>query len=234
MKINESLHDAQVAILHVLLFRPEANFSQLQKEGNLTSDHFTFHLKRLLEQGIVEKNADGQYVLTVAGKEYANRFDTDARKIERQPKVAVLLLISRDDGRMLCQQRLKQPYYGFWGRPTGKVQWGETILETAARELMEETGVTAKLELKEIHHKMDYDKNTKKLLEDKIFFSVVGTYISGELKEEFEGGRNAWMSLEEVQAQEKVFDGIERGFKTREQTGISFLEKPHYYTRDEY
>ena len=55
------------------------------------------------------------------------------------------MIIENSEGKFLAQQRLKQPFYGFWGRPTGKVGWGETILETAARELMEETGLTADL-----------------------------------------------------------------------------------------
>lgn len=236
MKITDTMHTAQVAILHALLFRSAAGFAELQKASELSSDHFNFHLKKLLEQAVIVKNADGLYALTIAGKEYANRFDTDERVVERQPKVAVLLLIYRDDGKMLCQQRLKQPFYGYWGRPTGKIRWGETIIQAAARELMEETGFEADLECREIFHKLDYQKETGKMLEDKIFFTVHCTNPRGTLQEVFDGGRNAWFSLQEVESQEKVFGGMRPGYEamTARSKGISLKEKNFFYTAEQY
>ncbi len=234
MNIHDTMHPAQVAILHALLFRPAAHFAALQKASALSSDHFNFHLKKMLEQKLIEKNIEGYYALTIAGKEYANRFDTDARVIERQPKVAVLLLIERDDGRLLCQQRLKQPFYGFWGRPTGKVRWGETILGAAARELMEETGLEADLAVKEIYHKIDFTESSNELLEDKIFFAVHGTNPRGTLQKTFDGGRNIWFNLEEILAQEKVFDRMDEGYKTIYNKQLKFTERSHYYVDTHY
>lgn len=234
MNVNDTMHPAQVAILHALLFRPHATFAELQKASALSSDHFNFHLKKMIEQELVHKNKDGHYTLTVAGKEYANRFDTDARVVERQPKVAVLLVVENQDGTWLCQQRLKQPYFGFWGRPTGKIRYGETIMEGAARELLEETGLTADLEFKGIYHKMDYREDTGELLEDKIFFTVYGTNPQGELLEEFEGGRNAWLSIEEIEGLEKAFEGIGRESFVVRDGGTTFKERRHEYTPEQY
>jgi ADP-ribose pyrophosphatase YjhB (NUDIX family) len=229
MNVNDTMHPAQVSILHALLFRPSASFSDLQKASALSSDHFNFHLKQMLDQGVISKNSDGHYTLTQSGKEYANRFDTDERVVERQPKVAVLLHILGKDGKQLFQQRLKQPYYGFWGRPTGKIRWGETIIEGAARELKEETNLEADLAFVGIHHKMDYNKSTGKMLEDKVFFTIKCTNTRGRLLEDFDGGKNAWMTREEVTAREKVFEGIERPLQQE-----VFEEKKYYYPPDEY
>lgn len=234
MKTTDTTHPAQVAILHVLLFRPSASFAQLQKASKLSSDHFSFHLKKMLDKEVIAKDAASRYVLTPKGKEYANQFDTDARKVEKQPKVAVLLLIEHEDGRLLCQQRLKQPYYGFWGRPTGKVQFGESILTAGARELMEETGLEADLSLKEVYHKLDYNRETEELLEAKLFFVLHGTNARGELLEEFEGGRNAWMTLSEVHRQDKVFDGLEDAYRQIGASHLGFTESKHYYAPTDY
>jgi 8-oxo-dGTP pyrophosphatase MutT (NUDIX family) len=228
------MHPAQVAILHALLFRPSATFAELQKASALTSDHFTFHLKQMAEQGLVEKVAAKRYVLTAAGKEYANRFDTDARTIERQPKVSALLAIKNHENKWLCQQRLKQPYYGFWGRPSGKIRYGETVLECAARELLEETGLTADLQFQGIYHKMDYNQQTGELLEDKIFFTVVGANPRGELQELFEGGRNAWLSLHEMRGLDKAFDGLASGIEKIESGRLTFEERRHEYLPEQY
>lgn len=48
------------------------------------------------------------------------------------------------DGKVLLVQRAKAPV-GLWSLPGGQVEWGETAVAAAERELMEETGITARL-----------------------------------------------------------------------------------------
>src|SRR5687767_1675829 len=109
MTHEASVHEAQTKILRELLFMQSTNFASLQKATGLESDHAKFHVRRLVELGYLDKNGQA-YTLTVRGKEYANKLDTDAGVIERQPKVAVMLIVEREhDGNMeyLVQQRLK-------------------------------------------------------------------------------------------------------------------------------
>lgn len=47
-------------------------------------------------------------------------------------------------GKVLLVQRPKAPV-GLWSLPGGQVEWGETALAAAERELLEEAGVTTKL-----------------------------------------------------------------------------------------
>ncbi|CAN5129530.1 hypothetical protein BH11PAT4_BH11PAT4_1140 [soil metagenome] len=202
------LHTAQTSILRELLFKPAASFSQLQKSTGLSSDHFSFHITKLVSLNFVEKTEGKTYALTSAGKEFANKLDTDQNTIERQPKVAVILAIHRETNgqhEFIFQERLKHPYFGYWGFPTGKVRWGETILQTAARELKEETGLEANLTFKGVYHEHSFQEETGELLEDKLFFVVAGSEATGELTEVFEGGRNAWMTTQEMKSL-KVFN----------------------------
>jgi len=235
MKVNDAMHPVQVKILHVLLFSPSASFAELRKASDLSSDHFTFHLKQMQEQEIIAKNEAGHYTLTTTGKEYANRFDTETRSVERQPKVAVLLTIHRPDGKQLYQQRLKQPFYGYWGVPTGKIRWGETILDAARRELLEETGLEADVEFESIYHKMDYNHATGQLLEDKIFFIITCTNPRGTLIEQFEGGRNAWLTHAEYAAQELSFESADKHVnQTSAPAKIPIVESCHKYAPEVY
>lgn len=234
MALDIRIHEAQTAILRELLFHPHAGFAKLQKPTGLSSDHFTFHIARLVALGLVEKTARGQYRLTAKGKEYANKLDTDSNTIERQPKVAVCLIIHDNQGRTLMQQRLKQPYYGWWGRPTGKIRWGETILDAAARELQEETDLAADLTFRGIYHKMDYNQQTNDLLEDKIFFTIQGENPRGTLKETFEGGRNQWMAPADITALERSFVNIEDARQMNVPGPMDFVEVPHQYLPEDY
>lgn len=233
MSHQVKIHSAQTSILRELLFHTDAGFAELQKPTGLDSDHFKFHIARLVDLGYVKKLANGTYTLSTSGKEHANKLDTDTHTVERQPKLSVGLIIENSDGRYLSQQRLKQPYFGFWGRPTGKVRWGETLLETAERELMEEAGITADLEVAGFYHKMDY-KNTGELLEDKLFCIVYGKNPKGKLIADMEGHHNEWLTLEEMAAKGKNFESVPEITRMCKQPDVNFIEQKYFYDESEY
>lgn len=213
MSLEVTIHKAQTSILRELLFHPDAGYAELQKPTDLTSDHFNFHISRLVELGFVEKISRGRYRLTARGKEYANRLDTDNSTIERQPKSAVILALRREHGgksEYIFQERLKNPYFGYWGLPSGKIRWGETILETARRESLEETGLDADFEVKGVYHEHVVQEETGDILEDKIFFVVLGTNTHGAFQEDFEGGHNEWLTFEAAVKKDKKFKSFGR------------------------
>lgn len=234
MSYEASAHEAQMKVLRHLLLAPSAGFAQLQKQTGMTSDHANFHIKKLVEVGYIEKNTGDKYTLTRSGKEYANRMDTDDNVIEKQPKLSVALIVENDKGEFLAQQRLKQPYYGFWGRPTGKIRWGETMIEAAERELLEETGLHADLSVAGFYHKMDYDKDSGDLLEDKVFVLIYGTNPQGELIEDDEGHHNEWLSDEALNAKDKVFQSVPEITTMAKKNAANFMEHKYEYEKDEY
>lgn len=207
---SANAHGAQMAILRELLVSEMPSFSDLVRATALSSDHANFHIKKLIAIGYVEHVSKeyGKYRLTRAGKEYANRMDTDELVIEKQPKIIVDIGIERNDGAFLFQERAKQPYYGYWGFPTGKIRWGETMLEAAARELMEETGLTATLRVVGVHHKRDFDEH-KEILEDKYMVLVYGTNPQGTLVVENETHTNYWLMPKDYRKLDKRFGNID-------------------------
>lgn len=235
MSYESNPHTTQVSILRQLLFTTEASFAELQKSSDLTSDHFTFHIKKLVDSGYVEKTAAG-YRLSPIGKEYANRMDTDENEIEKQPKVSVVTLLEREHNgqrEFITQQRLKQPYYGFWGRIGGKVRWGESFEEAAKRELKEETGLDADFTYKMVFHKRDYKKSNGELLEDKVFIIMHAKEYSGDLIVDFEGGHNEWLTQEAFVAKEKIFESA-RDFVTLIDKNVPYHAQEYIYDDTEY
>jgi ADP-ribose pyrophosphatase YjhB (NUDIX family)/predicted transcriptional regulator len=228
MTLEIEVHPAQAEILRVLLFKTDARYSELNATG-LSSDHFNFHVKRLLEIGLIEKTEQETYRLTVKGKEFANRFDTDTSLVEKQAKVSVKpVIVKEKDGvrKYLMQQRLKQPFFGWWGLVGGKVRWGETIPEAAARELFEETGLKGDMNSIGVFHKMDYDMQNV-LLEDKYFFLVVVTNTTGELMEVFEGGKNGWFTRDEIEKLPDLFPNVPELLDLVEREEVIMVERKY-------
>jgi len=136
MKTVLEIHPIQAKVVNELMFRTKRRFSELNT-AHLPTDHFNFHLQALVVSGLVFKDAAGWYSLTTVGKEFAGRMDDVSEKIEKQAKFSVVIRCAmKDKGvkKHLLQERLKQPYYGYVGPPSGKVRWGETAEDAAKRE----------------------------------------------------------------------------------------------------
>jgi ADP-ribose pyrophosphatase YjhB (NUDIX family) len=237
MSYEPNAHHVQMTILRHLLHVPHATYADLQRQTGLSSDHFNFHIKKLVEAGLVTKKESGVYGLSRSGKEYANRMDTDERTIEKQPKLSVALIVERKgtngEREFLYQQRLKNPYYGFWGRLGGKVRWGETAEQAATRELLEETGLKAEFTFRLLYGKRDFDEASGELLEHKYFLNMYTNHVTGELVERFEGGVNRWMTQEEFLKQEKRFESAYEFVELMDK-GLPFFERDFHYRDDEY
>jgi len=63
--------------------------------------------------------------------------------LQQLPKLGASACVWKD-GKVLLVQRAKPPL-GLWSLPGGRVEFGETALAAAERELLEESGVTAEL-----------------------------------------------------------------------------------------
>lgn len=61
------------------------------------------------------------------------------------PRLGVSILLQQRD-EVLLIKRGKPPFAGHWSLPGGTVEFGERLREAAARELFEETGLSAQLE----------------------------------------------------------------------------------------
>jgi ADP-ribose pyrophosphatase YjhB (NUDIX family) len=62
----------------------------------------------------------------------------------QDPKVAAAVLIEKEN-RVLLVRRVNEPFRGLWTLPAGFVNGAEDPAEAAARECLEETGLTVKI-----------------------------------------------------------------------------------------
>lgn len=209
----KQLHDIQLQILKKLLFAPVVRYSDLKPDKKIENNKFQFHLDTMVKEEYVEKTEDG-YILTKKGKEYAGRIDTEgATKIIRQAKIGAFVfpIKTTDEGatEVLIHTRLKQPFYGFQGFMSGKIGYGESIVEGARREFNEETGLDAEVEVVAIRHYLVIDAKTDEIVEDKIIFWCRALNPTGELITHQEGDFY-WVNVDELTTRvTKPFETIE-------------------------
>lgn len=61
------------------------------------------------------------------------------------PRLGVSVFLRHED-KVLLVKRGKEPFAGYWSLPGGSVEFGERLRDGAARELFEETGLSAELD----------------------------------------------------------------------------------------
>lgn len=207
------LHLFQIEILRKLSKSKSLRFNDLLIP-DLESEHMNYHLKKLVELGYVNKSVL-EYSLTDSGKDYVGMLEDEVEIIEKQPKVSVLLSVKKinEEGNIehLLSKRLKQPYLGKIGRLTGKIKFGEGILEGAKRELYEETGLEAGDDIKliQIYHKIR-SKEDNSVVQDSIFFIVSIFNPKGTLITKTPVQENFWISKKELENNKELdlFDGL--------------------------
>lgn len=181
-------------------------FNELLLDG-LESEHMNYHLKSLINLNLVEKDKN-RYRLTNSGKDYSNLLDDDIKAEEKQPKTSVILTIVREcnneQQQLLCK-RLRHPYYGKVGRLTGKVRFGESIVDAAKRELYEETGLTSQnISLMGIYRKIRKEKSDT--IQDVFFYIFKIVELKGNLISKTNFQENFWINKEECNKRDDLYD----------------------------
>ena len=119
----------------------------------------------------------------------------------RNPASAVDIAIVHE-GKIILIRRGRDPFKGKWALPGGFVEYGETVEETALREVMEETGMEIELvDILGTYSAPDRDPRSH---------TVTTTFIANPVKGDPSGGDDAdeakWYEIDAIISNDLAFD----------------------------
>ncbi|MFW9803795.1 MAG: NUDIX domain-containing protein [Candidatus Thorarchaeota archaeon] len=119
----------------------------------------------------------------------------------RNPSPAVDVAVV-DGGMLLLVKRGRDPYKDSWALPGGFVEYGETVEEAAAREVLEETGLRVTLEaILGVYSDPRRDPRGHTITTVFIARPVAGEPVGGD-----DAAEASWVSLESLEAKTLAFD----------------------------
>ncbi|MFX1536673.1 MAG: NUDIX domain-containing protein [Promethearchaeota archaeon] len=158
------------------------------------SNKFSYHLKKLEEEGLIHKQGEF-YSLTSKGKSFVTYLEGTTGKEQKQPLSTVVIVVIKND-KVLMQQRLKEPFYGYWGFPSGKQSFGTFLKEAARKELFEEVGLEGDLEYKGLVTVRTFNNNNLMYHHNLHLFKCSNP--RGELQSQCREGKNQWIKIEAI------------------------------------
>lgn len=215
-------HVLQKQIIEKLTYAPKLRFSELKPE-NIESNLFMYHLKQLIKLGFVEKLENG-YTLTPVGLAHVDKLSLKDLKHRVQAKVLTILAIEHEDGKWLMMRRLHQPYIGKIGFPSGKVHYGESLIEAAKRDLEE------KADLKDIPLQLRGSFNFIFKSQDIILSNIIAYVFYGKTNtkkglKKSQGCETYWDKLPKTETDKYIPGYLAIHKELSKNNGLFFIEK---------
>lgn len=116
-----------------------------------------------------------------------------------EPRVGVGAITFKD-GKVLLVKRGIEPSRGLWAIPGGTLKLGETLQEYAAREILEETGIT--INVGDCVYVFDFIErdDQRKIKFHYVIVDFAADYFSGEAKGADDAEDARWFSPEDLEA----------------------------------
>jgi 8-oxo-dGTP pyrophosphatase MutT (NUDIX family) len=215
-------------IIRRLIHEPGLTFNQLW-DRDIESNKFAYHLKSLVDEMLIEKQADAYY-LTSAGKSRSAFIDGETGEESKVPLVAVAIVVEKD-GKVLMQQRKKEPFYNYWGFPSGKIKFSQFILEAAEEELLQETGLSAELAIKGLKCIKTYAGESQAF--SHFLFVVKGTNPRGKQIDETREGINSWVPIDKIKELD-IFPDVPKIIESIARDGFTLTDMKRTQTGDKF
>lgn len=114
------MHHIQHYILIKLSVAKWARFSEM-RPPKVDSNAYSYHLKLLVSQRLIEKHVEKGYRLSPLGLAQVDRMSSRELQFRIQPKIITMCLLYNEHDKVLLLAKIKQPFINSWTFTTGKL-----------------------------------------------------------------------------------------------------------------
>ena len=185
-------HHIQKAIVYKLAFNEALRFSQL-KPDDLDNKLFNYHLKLVINAGLVKKDENGLYSLTAEGRRVGvGVLDKQFTDLDRAHSVLFLIIRRKSDSAWLLFKRKTHPLLGDTGFMHVNPVATEDVFKTAQDRLMAKANLTASFKyLGSGYFKIFEESGLESYTH---FTTLVAEDAEGELKQNNDKGEYFWQA----------------------------------------
>jgi ADP-ribose pyrophosphatase YjhB (NUDIX family) len=133
-------HPVQQRIVAGFCRAPVLKFSDIHKLTGERSNLVTYHLKKLVKQGVVLREGE-RYRLSQEAE-----FFLPYVNAKEKLKLAVALIAIVQQNKVVLIKRDQRPYQHYWSLPAGKIRFDESIADAAVRTAKRELGMTIEVD----------------------------------------------------------------------------------------
>ena len=157
-------------IINLFLYNNRLKFSEIEKNLKVRSNKLAYHLKQLIDRGILAKKED--YYLLSETAEYLIPYLSD-----KKPVLPVVLIHIGNKRKAFLYKREKRPFKGLLSLPGGRLLIGESVEDATKRIMKLKFNLSVKL--KKINSvSLEHVKKS-----DKIIHSFLLIFVSVEAKD---------------------------------------------------
>lgn len=190
------MHEIQKILLKRLLIQNGQRYSTLTV-GYDFDDNVVFHLKQLIKNGLIKKDAD-KYLITVEGVKVITDYDLPTIEDTGYKTFFVGFLCNCGDEFLIKEHPTET--INFYNLPSGKPRFGEPIENALIRTFESNTGITLGKEdfkFQSLHLKTVKTSHGEVLFDDAFTIYTVST--TKEQKEKMKLHKQiSWKSIEEI------------------------------------
>lgn len=126
-------------ILRLFLYKDKLKFNEIEKDLKIRSNKLVYHLKKLIQKGIIEK-AGEDYLLSEVSENLIPYLS------EKKSSLVTVLIHLGEKEKCFLYKRNKRPYKDKLSLPGGRILLGESLSDCVKRIMKDKHQIDCKLE----------------------------------------------------------------------------------------
>ncbi len=188
-------------ILRIFLEKNKVQFKDIEKVLDIRSNLVSYHIDKLLKEGLLTKKGIYYYLSRDAEKYLPIMSNVGAQEVGPITVVLIAIVSKKKSEKILLIKRNRRPYQDYWSMVGGKIKHDEFIESATRRLVKNKTGLDSKfISTNAVFHERVTNKDMTKHSFVLFFVKVV---VNNNTFKNTEHGELKWFDVDEIKKMNK-------------------------------